>query len=334
LDNSASLELVTLFNALHISFSTSVAGLEVAAILGLLMMVVQQKQKAYFQSMESATDTMISLAQNAVNEDNYFTGFKQVETAIYQSNARMFAQSKEIEAQTNEIRQGIKKLAETKTQFKEFLGQIQDSQKQFQTQIQGSQAHFVEKMMAVYDTFSPKTITTELQRSLDNAVNNILHTFNDNLKPSLDKLTALNANISDLYQALQTVESQFTGQTHQLEKVNQELAQAKSSLYSSTQELLTEQKAFFDNILQQFKAGNQELADSKTDFYGSLQPLITSQNNTFNTFQRDVKAMSQRVATLNQELEKSNEVVQDLVQLIASRKPWYERLKIFFQSFK
>jgi len=325
--NSASLELGTLFNSLHISFSTSVAGLEVAAILGLLMMVVQQKQKAYFQSMESATDTMISLAQNAIPEDLFFTGFEQIKNAVSQLDDRVFAQTKEVEVQTMEMRRGIDKLAETKTQFKEFLGQIQDAQ-----------AHFVEKMMTVYDTFSPKTITTELQRSLDNAVNNILNTFNDNLKPSLDKLTVLNHNILDLYQVLQTVESQFTGQTNQLEKVNQELAQAKSSLYSSTQELLTEQKAFFDNILKQFKTGNQELANSKSDFYRSLQPLITSQNETFNTFQRDVKAMSQRVTSLNQELKKSNEVVQDLVQLITSRKPLYhiisEKLKMFYQGFK
>ncbi|MDM8558755.1 MotA/TolQ/ExbB proton channel family protein [Candidatus Parabeggiatoa sp. HSG14] len=336
--NNASLELGILFNSLHISFSTSVAGLEVAAILGLLMMVVQQKQKAYFQSMESATDTMISLAQNAIPEELFFTGFQQITNEVSRLNDRVFAQTKEVEVQTKEMRQGIDKLAETKIQFKEFLGQIQDSQKQFQIQIQDSQAHFVEKMMTVYDTFSPKTITTELQQSLDNVVNNILNTFNNNLKPSLDKLTILNTNISDLYQALQTLESQFTVQTHQLEIINQELAQAKSSLYSSTQPLIIAQGEFIDNAVTQLEKGNQELTQSKTDFYSSLQSLITSQNDTFKIFRRDVKAMSQKVATLNQELEKSNEVVQDLVQLITSRKPLnekiFEQLKMFFQRFR
>jgi biopolymer transport protein ExbB/TolQ len=325
--NSATLELTSLFNSLHISFSTSVAGLEVAAILGLLIMVVRQKQKSYFQAMENAADTMISLAQNSIPEDLFFTGFEQVKNAISQLDDRVYAQTKEVEVQTKEMRRGIDKLADTKTQFREFLDQIQDSQ-----------AHFVKEMMAVYDIFSPQTITNELQQSLENAVAQISKTFNENLEPSLEKMTAMNQAIHEVHSVLEKLENKLKEQNQQLEKVNQELVLAKSTLYSSTQPLITAQKDFIDSAVTQLDKGNQELTQSKTDFYGKLNPLIDKQNKTFHDFQRDVKAMSDRVTSLNQELQKSNEVVQDLVQLITDRKPLYKiifmKLKRFYQGIK
>ena len=318
--SSTTLELKPLFNSLHISFSTSVAGLEVAAILGLLIMIVRQKQKSYFQAMESATDAMISLAQNAIPDDYFFTNFEQIKNAISQLDDRVFAQTKEVEVQTGEMRRGIDKLAGTKAQFQEFLGQIQSAQ-----------AHFVEKMMTVYETFSPNKITTELQKSLDKAINQILKTFNENLEPSLEKITAMNYAIHEVHSVLQTLENKLKEQNQQLEKVNQELVLAKSTLYSSTQPLITAQKEFIDSAVTQLEKGNQELTQSKTDFYDSLQPLITSQNRTFGNFQRDVEAMSKKVGSLNRELETSNKIVRDLVQLITSRKPLY---KIIFEKLK
>ena len=336
--SSAMLELKPLFDSLHISFSTSVAGLEVAAILGLLIMVVRQKQEAYFQSMESATDAMISLAQNAINEDNFFTGFKQVENAVNQLTDRIFAQTQQIDVQTTEMRQGILKLAETKAQFNEFLDKIQQSQQHFVQQIHQSQQHFVQEMMNVYKAFSPEVITTQLQQGLDNAVNNISNTFNENLVPSLEKITCLHEALQGAQSVLQALENKLKEQNQQLEKVNQELVLAKSTLYSSTQPLITAQKEFIDSAVTQLEKGNQELTQSKTDFYSSLRPLIASQNDTFHDFQHDVKAMSERMTSLNRELQKSNEVVQDLVQLITSRKPLYkiifEKLKMFYRSFK
>ncbi|MCK5524914.1 MAG: MotA/TolQ/ExbB proton channel family protein [Thiomargarita sp.] len=340
--SSTTLELKPLFNSLHISFSTSVAGLEVAVILGFLIMLVRIKQTDYFQTMEEATNTMISLAQNAVNEDKYFTGFKQVETAVnnFSENVkeRVSAQTAEVEKQTGEIQRGIDKLADTKARFQEFLNQIQNSQAQSMTEIQKSQAYFVKEMMTVYDKFSPKTITFQLQQSLENAVGQILNTFNEKLEPSLEKITAMNHAIHEVHSVLEKLENKLKEQNQQLEKMTQELGLAKSSLYSSTQPLLTAQKEFIESAVTQLEKGNRELTQSKTDFYDSLKPLVASQNDTFDNFQRDVKAMSEGVITLNRELQKSNEVVQDLVQLITSKKPLYqiifEKVKMFYQSFK
>jgi len=351
LDAGTTLELKPLFDSLYISFSTSVAGLEVAVILGLLIMVIHLKQKAYFQTMEKAVDTMNSLARNATPDDCFFNHFAQIESQIsrlqkniYDQTQEVKKQTKNVEEQTEEMRRGIDKLTGTKAQFQEFLGQIQESQERFQIQIQESQkhfqiqiqdlqAHFVENMMVVYKTFSPETITLQLQQSLKNAVEQISKTFNENLEPSLDKITAMNQALHELHSVLQALEDKLKEQNQQLEKVNQELVLAKSTLYSSTQPLLTAQREFIDSAVTELEKGNQELAQSKTDFYGSLHPLITSQNNTFHDFQRDVKAMSERITSLNRELQKSNEVVQDLVKLISSRKPWYsifEKLKKMF----
>ncbi|MEK8017797.1 MAG: MotA/TolQ/ExbB proton channel family protein [Candidatus Parabeggiatoa sp.] len=336
--SSTTLELKSLFNSLHISFSTSVAGLEVAVILGLLIMVVRLKQEAYFQTMEKAADTMISLAQNAIPDDYFFNNFEQIKNAVSQLDERVYAQTEEVAVQTKEMRNGIEKLVNTKAQFQAFLNQIQNSQAQLMTGIQNSQKEFVKEMMTVYDRFSPKTITTELQQSLEMAVEKISKTFHENLKPSLEKITAMNKAIHEVHSVLQALENNLKEQNQQLEKVNKELLSAKSTLSSSTEPLIKAQKEFIESAVTQLEKGNKELTQSKTDFYDSLQPLIASQNRTFDNFQRDVKNMSKKVETLNKELETSNEVVKDLVQLITSRKPLYkiifEKLKMFYRSFK
>ncbi|MEK8016136.1 MAG: hypothetical protein VSS75_004650 [Candidatus Parabeggiatoa sp.] len=325
--DSAILEQKSLIDSLHISFSCIIAGLEVVAILEFLIMVALQKQDAYFQTMESATDAMISLAQNAINEDHFLTGFKQVENAINQLNDQVVDQTKEIGLQTNEMRQGMFRLAESKAQFNLFLDNIQQSQQ-----------HFVKEMMAVYDIFSPETISHQLQQSLEKAVDQISNTFNEKLEPSLDKITAMNLSIREVHNVLQTLENKLKEQNKQLEQVNKELSLAGSTLYSSTQPLLTAQTEFIESAVTQLEKGNQELTQTKTEFYGSLQPLIASQTDTFDNFQRDVKVMSEGVTSLNCELQKSNEVLQDLVQFMTSRKPLYkiifEKLKMFYQRFK
>ncbi len=306
--SSTTLELKSLFNSLHISFSTSVAGLEVAVILGLLIMVVRLKQEAYFQTMEKAADTMISLAQNAIPDDYYFNNFEQIKNAVSQLDERVYAQTEEVAVQTKEMRDGIDKLVNTKAQFQAFLNQIQNSQAQLmtgiqnsetqlmtgiqnsQTQlmtgIQNSQEDFVKEMMKVYDTFSPRQITNELQQSLEKAVNQISKTF----KPSLEKITAMNS-------VLETLGEKLKEQNQQLKKVTQELGLAKSSLYSTTEPLIKAQKEFINSAVTQLEKGNQELTQSKTDFYASLRPLIASQNDTFHDFQRDVNGMSERAVS-------------------------------------
>ncbi|OQW92784.1 MAG: hypothetical protein BWK78_00585 [Thiotrichaceae bacterium IS1] len=327
--NNTTQSIDSLLHSLGIAFGTSVAGLESAVIIGLLIMVVRQKQEAYFQMMEKATDAMISLAQNAIPDDYFFTGFEQITTAVEQLNRKLgdrtFALTEQIRIQTDEIQRGMGKLAETKTQFKEFLNQIQESQ-----------THFVAEMMKVYDTFSPATITTQLQQSLEYTVNNISNTFNEKLSPSLEKLTVLNNAIHGLYETLQTADQKLAGQNQLLDRVNQELIQTKSNLYSSIQQLLTAQKEFIDSAVTQLEKGNQELTQSKEEFYASLQPLIASQNDTFQGFRSDIGAMSQRITTLNTELEKSNKIVQELIQIVTSKQPLYKiifvKLKNFFKN--
>jgi hypothetical protein len=159
--------------------------------------------------MESATDVMISLAQNAINKDHFLTGFKQVENAINQLNDQVVDQTEQIGLQTNEMRQGMIRLAESKAQFNLFLDNIQQSQQ-----------HFVKEMMVVYDIFSPETISNQLQQSLEKAVDQISNTFNEKLEPSLDKITAMNLSIHKIHNVLQTLENKLKEQNKQLEQVN------------------------------------------------------------------------------------------------------------------
>ena len=77
--------VTSMFDNLFISFSASLAGLEVAVIIGAFLLLLRRRHVAYFQNMETSVATMLSLARNATNKDDYFVEFSQLRASMGRS---------------------------------------------------------------------------------------------------------------------------------------------------------------------------------------------------------------------------------------------------------
>jgi len=337
-----SVRMGPLLSSLYVSFGTSVAGLEVAIIIGLLIMLIQRRQKLFFQYMETSTLTMSSLARNAVNKDEFFVEFSQIKNVVTQLSDRVDNQTQELGTQTYEIRQGIKKLTEAKSDFEGFLSQLSKEQIQF-----------IEEMKNVYEIISPKKIGDELRHCLTNSINNISDTFNTNFEGFFCQISqgqtqfvneirnayvALSPKkISDeLQQCLTSVVSNISDTfSANLMRDLEKLSGLNASL-SLLNEALEKVRCQFIEQSGQLEKEDKKLDQIKSDFYVSLGDFQTNLNNGINIsisntgkelhnsiiqagnniskhLKTNLEMTSKSVVTLNRELERYNDLIQKLV---------------------
>lgn len=181
----------TLSNALFISFSTSVAGLEVAILLGFLIMILRKRQGDYFRDMESSVEVILILARNANNDDQsrVLGELAQVESAIAQLGKRFYENTQAIQSsvnavlgsidrvldrvkdQTNEIQIGVQQLRGTKAEFDQFINEIGDVQYRFIGEVKGIYSELSLKSFRddIKDgiVFAGKTVANRLGKTED-----------------------------------------------------------------------------------------------------------------------------------------------------------------------
>lgn len=162
-----------LFDNLYISFSTSISGLEVAIFISFLLMVLRNKQKIYFREMEEAVITMLSVARNSINNDEFLAEFKQVSRIVKQLETKIYDHAKNIQtsvqnvenqvlSQTEQIKEGIDELVLAKSKFDSFL-----------TELSSIQKTFIDETKSVYDLISIKNISTELRNTIIESGSNV-----------------------------------------------------------------------------------------------------------------------------------------------------------------
>lgn len=140
----------SLSNALFISFSTSVAGLEVAIVLGFLLMILRKRQGNYFRDMESAVEVILILARNADNDDQsrILGELAKVESIVEKLGQRFYENTQEIQrsiaavlnrikAQTIEIQSGVQQLKQAKDDFDQFIDEVGETQNRFIKEVKG-----------------------------------------------------------------------------------------------------------------------------------------------------------------------------------------------------
>jgi methyl-accepting chemotaxis protein len=229
--------IAQLSSALKISFGTSVAGLEVSVILWLFIMLIRRKQEAYFKSMENATVTMISLARNAINTDEFIAEISQIKRYMEDLGNRIYDQSQKIQKHSIVIQEGMEQLAGAKSHFDEFMKDISDSQ-----------ITFVEEIKTVYDIFSPQRISGELKDKLDKAVGSISEVYKENLGQASGKLVELNSSLFLLDEAIKNVDKQIREQTTQIEEGKLKASEAKTEFYLSVKQMNETQTKFISHI--------------------------------------------------------------------------------------
>jgi hypothetical protein len=175
-----------MFESLFISFSASLAGLEVAVILGAFLLLLRKRHQPYFQSMESAVVTMLSLARNAINKDDFFVEFGQIRQSMNLLRDQLYHQTEELSAsmdalhggvklQTDEIQAGVARLSETGVQFDDFLKRMSERHQQL-----------IDDVKSVYDAISLRNLGTTLQGSIEHAGKHI----SDAINPNVTRLSA------------------------------------------------------------------------------------------------------------------------------------------------
>lgn len=157
-----------LFNALNVSFGTSVAGLLVAIVLGFLMQLIKSSQEVYFKNMKAATLYVLSLARNSIVDDKYFNEFQKVKTSGYSLNKRFYSQSRIMESQIEVINNGIENLIATKNTFDKFVWDISESQNKF-----------IERLNKTFDLLIPENISVRFEENFDKVTEKITNSFSE-----------------------------------------------------------------------------------------------------------------------------------------------------------
>jgi methyl-accepting chemotaxis protein len=180
-----------MFSGLKISFSASLAGLQVAVYLGVLLLIVRRGQESYFKQMEGAVVTMLSLARNSVNKDEYLAEFAQIRETVDALTDTVYGHAQEIKGQTDEIRAGMGRLAEAKSNFDGFLRQIGEAQNAF-----------IADIRSVYDTISLKNLTETLQSTLAQSTRLVGSQLEISSHQIVNRLGDFNGSVESLAKAL------------------------------------------------------------------------------------------------------------------------------------
>jgi methyl-accepting chemotaxis protein len=268
-------EIVTrMFDSLFISFSASLAGLEVAVIIGAFLLLLRRRHVSYFQNMESAVVTMLSLARNATNKDDFFVEFSQVRHSLDALKGELYHQTKElsggmetvrgrVEKQTEQIQAGVNKLAESSQTFDRFLTQLSENQRQM-----------LDDVKSVYDAISLRNLGTTLQEGIAKAGQHISATLDPNVTQISTRIAKFNETLSALSDVLQLQAREAAAQREEL-------------------------KAWISRQAEQ-SANAQRMLDRRLqDGLGKLE----SSNSKLLTL--DLAELSRRISALNATLEKS-----------------------------
>jgi hypothetical protein len=265
-----------MFENLFISFSASLAGLEVAVILGAFLLLLRKRHETYFQSMESAVVTMLSLARNAINKDDFFVEFGQIRQSMNRLRDQLYHQTEElsvgmdalgggVKLQTEEIRTGIARLSETGVQFDGFLKSITERHQQL-----------IDDVKSVYDAISLRNLGNTLQQGIGDVGQNISEALNPNITRLANELAGFNETLIKLgdvfqqqsrytYDRIGALESQIKSQGQEqtatasvvetkLQEINRKIENGgSSSLARDVSELATQVAALGSSLARAYQ---------------------------------------------------------------------------------
>lgn len=277
-----------MFGGLVTAFSASLAGLQVAVFIALLLLLIRKKQERYFKMMENAVVTMLSLARNSINKDEFMAEFGQIAASIEDLTARVRAQTTEngrnlestrrdMQEQTDAIRGGLERLGEARESFDGFLETLGTAQ-----------SEFIDDVRGIYDTISLKELSATLRASLADAgrlmsdsmgvatrqIENRLNDFNmsvDQLTNTLDAQARQSAEQSKLLAAqIASSTNESANAIRSAAARMQEVAAREQTMRSDLQEL-TRKIAMLSNSLDRVQFGQPSRPRTIRELMASLR---------------------------------------------------------------
>jgi biopolymer transport protein ExbB/TolQ len=209
----------SLFGSLYIAFSTSIAGLEVAILLGVLLSILLKKQKRYFKMMDASVITMLAIARNAVNKDEFLAEFSQIHNLTKELSNKIYdynqsitksvgGAEQKISVLTTEITEGLKQLSHSKMEFDGFLSSLG-----------GEQRQFIAEMQQIYNALSLKRISDKLQENIIEAGQSVssrigeteekVEMQTEQIEQGLNKLVGTSQDLSRILDDLYRKQEQF-----------------------------------------------------------------------------------------------------------------------------
>jgi hypothetical protein len=289
-----------LFGNLYTSFSTSVAGLEVSIFLSFLLIALQRKQKIYFQKMEEATVTMLSMARNCVNKDDFLTEFKQVYNLVNELDNKIYDHGKSIsiavkgvenkvQHQTERIQKGIDELVQSRDKLTNFLNQLNQTQDKFLRKNQAeydqifkqfseTQKALIDEAKKIHDLLSIKDIAIQLRGGLIDAGNYISESINNTEKTINSQTTAIQKGMNRLAETQLQFE-QFLGVINQSQ--TQFIKDIKNINYKAEENINQQLKLNTDKLLnvvsEQFRDSLINAGDRISESINNTEKTINSQ---------------------------------------------------------
>ena len=309
--------LTELLDSLNVVFSTSIAGLEVAIILGLMLMWMRYKQNNFFKTMESATVAMISLARNSINPDDLLAGLADASEAMQQLEVRVEDQRAEIRTLTSEIKRGIAKLGQTQGEFEGFLNKVGETQ-----------GEFLGEMKMMYEKLSPVTISRELKNSLEATLDRIGQSFDAKLNDSMKTLMELPSVVSEVEGVLKQLEGQLKQQAAAIEAGNVQWEETKGEFEKTVGGILGAHKTLLDALNSVNNITMEEMSES---LESSIQDASTK---IVDHFAEDFKEIGEMMDNLGGQLSKSNRLMGKLVRRSPADLKKYSAGRIFWRKLK
>jgi hypothetical protein len=165
-----------LFNALGLSFGTSIAGLSVAVCAGLGLRQVRADRQVYFKDMEDVAVTLLSLATHSLHDREHVHALGQMQQALRRVEARMEAHTRSLEGsveaveeririQTEAIADGMTRLSKVREEFGSFLASANDAQKRFLSDLEALQnAASLRRLVEQIETGLGKAVSGSVER--------------------------------------------------------------------------------------------------------------------------------------------------------------------------
>lgn len=285
-----------LIDSLHFAFSTSIAGLEVAVLVGLIIMWVRKKQLAYFHTMERATIELLSIVRNIYIGDRAIAEFQEVNERINSLERRIEHQQEVIRHQSETLDGGIRQLIQTRGEFDSFLRGITTTQKLFIAEMQG-----------IYDLLSPKKVSEQLESGLNAAVQQVANTFDATLSESMQGLTELQSSIAQL----ETLLSGLKGQTG-------EQAMQLKTLIEENKHFIEEAKSLSISVLSE-------------DLRSSIQ---RAGNEVAGNVKAQMDQLAERIYWLNESLNKANRLTDKLLRHHPVRRTYFKFQDWLLKKFR
>lgn len=206
-----------MYGGLFVSFTASVAGLEVAIVLSLVLLLLRKRQELCFAQMESATVTLLSAARHAINHDDFIYEFTQVNTTVRDLSNRVYEQTRDITErlrgvesrlhdQNERIDAGLERLAGAGNEFERFLREASKAEQQF-----------LGDLAELFEAASFRDLACTLREGTREVGEQVAGRLDGIASRSARQMEAFDASVQELATAVRDQSAGFTASVDRLE---------------------------------------------------------------------------------------------------------------------